>query len=1081
MAEKQYTRARPKINIGAFGGSGLSAAAGEGAREAIEGAEKDFLDGKARTVANEEREYALSERDRIAQERITKAEKAQEDESFEITDIPEDTSDIFQGQLEESLISMGDELNGLDLNTREGRERQRTIKKQYQGVKDALTSSNELLTTYRTAIAPGGTGIDPSTPLRVRRILNAMDKNPGAFELYRGENGEMRIKGKLPSGEDGDAIDLDEPWSGYVKGLHFSPKVNWDEKFNTIISNYKSQSYSKVGQDGKTYQVVDYNNDDRDSQVSSLLNGTRADLLSLANRFGYSPERIEKEGLDDEALRKLIKPALEKELTREDTNAVTKEAVSEFTSQEKFTFGRQRDNINTVFKPGASLTNISAGINALGGHIDSVIDDDGNIKITRYNPKTNKVATIGTFNKSQLKEAKAFVNESVLSDKGIYYNALEDTKAAKALDVKNKEKILTEATERRAIAPLLIELRDSPEVQTNAPKPLPGKTLKEKAIRQLWEENNFGKVDKKEVVSGTGTGTDGTEPLVELSKLPKKSQIRVSDAEKRYDRFLEKFGADHPNTITAKNSLNEIKEEESGKFSSVTKGLEKLISGYENDKIKYQNTIDTSNSPATIAKMKVLLREADIKIDRAKGRLRTHENSSVLEKKSPISNVTNNEVENFNLKGKVSLTGSNKNLISKLNRVAKNLPITITSLLRTEEGNSLAGGVKNSSHLTGDAADIRIRDLKQKGSSVAEVTKALQSEGLYVLKEGDHLHVALNPPALTAKIASNGGDTSSKAYYEKVLRPWFKGTDYDNNTAKADIGELFTFANLKNTLTTLAKTYFDNPSTAISSGDYKGASKNSIKAMQTALNKLGYNVGKADGIIGPKTRAGLKNYNGANKADITNKKDERLMSEALYLNKYYYLKDKGKQLEKVAEAKSLETIPEAFQYPKYIKSVKGYREGPSKRASMTKIDALNMTMGRKQVFNTFEESPYIPEEQSKGKVKRFFGSGTKYYRVKNTVKGFNPQSFLNQNKSFINGTSKSKQSLSWGKADAKSGSIYADLNEFNISKGKDEKGNYIAIYDKNDYTGGSVFGATKPFEIYDRVYYDPKTGKHINP
>jgi hypothetical protein len=57
------------------------------------------------------------------------------------------------------------------------------------------------------------------------------------------------------------------------------------------------------------------------------------------------------------------------------------------------------------------------------------------------------------------------------------------------------------------------------------------------------------------------------------------------------------------------------------------------------------------------------------------------------------------------------------------------------------------------------------------------------------------------------------------------------------------------------------------------------------------------------------------------------------------------------------------------------------------------------------------------------------------------------------------------------------------LGHYNVSKGKDEKGEYISYYDKFDATPGKgenlweKIGIVKPFEIYGRVYIDPKTGK----
>lgn len=54
------------------------------------------------------------------------------------------------------------------------------------------------------------------------------------------------------------------------------------------------------------------------------------------------------------------------------------------------------------------------------------------------------------------------------------------------------------------------------------------------------------------------------------------------------------------------------------------------------------------------------------------------------------------------------------------------------------------------------------------------------------------------------------------------------------------------------------------------------------------------------------------------------------------------------------------------------------------------------------------------------------------------------------------------------------------LGHYTVSKGSDEKGNYISYYDKfNTNYGAQGIGALKPFEVYGRVYYDPKTNQII--
>jgi|GEM_PF-3468577 len=57
------------------------------------------------------------------------------------------------------------------------------------------------------------------------------------------------------------------------------------------------------------------------------------------------------------------------------------------------------------------------------------------------------------------------------------------------------------------------------------------------------------------------------------------------------------------------------------------------------------------------------------------------------------------------------------------------------------------------------------------------------------------------------------------------------------------------------------------------------------------------------------------------------------------------------------------------------------------------------------------------------------------------------------------------------------------LNNYTISLGEDEKGSYLSYYDKWDLdvsTEESGKGFGRAFEIYDRVYYNPKTGEIIN-
>lgn len=161
----------------------------------------------------------------------------------------------------------------------------------------------------------------------------------------------------------------------------------------------------------------------------------------------------------------------------------------------------------------------------------------------------------------------------------------------------------------------------------------------------------------------------------------------------------------------------------------------------------------------------------------------------------------------------------------------------------------------------------------------------------------------------------------------------------------------------------------------------------------------------------------------------------------------------------------------------------GVDSDSEKRDKMNRLDAWRIYLGLPQLYNTFSISTYSPRISSENrkyfKINGFIENmlnhnidvdGYYYFRVKTSseiIKYFhdiiNEEKNPNRGEHFI------------VRQDAENGI----MNRYKVSLGKDERGDYISYYDRWDLKGNPVEGKNgtfgKPFEIYDRFYFDKET------
>ena len=132
--------------------------------------------------------------------------------------------------------------------------------------------------------------------------------------------------------------------------------------------------------------------------------------------------------------------------------------------------------------------------------------------------------------------------------------------------------------------------------------------------------------------------------------------------------------------------------------------------------------------------------------------------------------------------------------------------------------------------------------------------------------------------------------------------------------------------------------------------------------------------------------------------------------------------------------------------------------GAQSQSKGAHVDALNLVMGKPQQYNSFTTSKYHPTI-----IK--LGNKTQYYTLSD-------ESFKDRIIENIDVNSKVKQVYKQ-KPKSRLDSEHV-LGDFTIDFGMDDRGEYVSIYDVQDYSpknrNESPLKIGKPFEIYDRIY-----------
>lgn len=145
------------------------------------------------------------------------------------------------------------------------------------------------------------------------------------------------------------------------------------------------------------------------------------------------------------------------------------------------------------------------------------------------------------------------------------------------------------------------------------------------------------------------------------------------------------------------------------------------------------------------------------------------------------------------------------------------------------------------------------------------------------------------------------------------------------------------------------------------------------------------------------------------------------------------------------------------------------KEGRDENFNPGEEDAWRLYLGLPQMHDTFDVSDYRPSVSKEDKY---------YFKIKNFREEFGWSSEEEEKsgiEKIVEATKAGSKSKTMTRFDPLPHSQI--MNNYTWGQGEDDKGHYVAYYDRYDLDvpveKHGVVG--KPFEIYDRIYFDPAT------